>query len=35
MLSEGILTMRTMFATCVLTILGGLCYFTAIGALHR
>lgn len=35
MLSEGILTMRIMFVTCVLTILGGLGYFTVIGALHR
>lgn len=27
--------LRTVFFGCVLTILGGLAYFTVIGAMHR
>ncbi len=35
MRAEGILTMKSVFAGCVVIILGGLAYFTVIGAMHR
>ncbi len=29
------MTVRTVFTACVLTVVGGLAYFTVIGMMHR
>ncbi|ROQ93670.1 hypothetical protein EDE04_0067 [Streptomyces sp. 2132.2] len=35
MRAEGRLTMRSLFVLCLVVVVGGLVYFTAIGAMHR